>query len=236
LARKPSQRQLRNPSRNSSASRRPCCRSSCRSVTFAKKRYKLPSGSTLQPLDQWGNPLPKQPSGSYEVALPIQGGGTAWGDNRVTRAKMTVADANDFTWMVMTEDMDWMARHVLAAIFTNITWTYTDDNDEIGDLTIQPLANNDSVVYTRKGGQSSTDNHFLAQANAISDTDNPFPTIKNELMEHPSNSGDVVSYVPTNEVDDIKSADQLHPGRGCRRSARYRLGYSVADHRSGCWR
>jgi hypothetical protein len=145
------------------------------------------------------------------VALPIQGGGTAWGDNRVTRAKMTVADANDFTWMVMTEDMDWMARHVLAAIFTNITWTYTDDNDEIGDLTIQPLANNDSVVYTRKGGQSSTDNHFLAQANAISDTDNPFPTIKNELMEHPSNSGDVVSYVPTNEVDDIKGLTNFIP-------------------------
>lgn len=180
-------------------------------VTFAKKRYKLPSGTTLQPLDQWGNPLPKQPSGNYEVALPIQGGGTAWGDNRVTRAKMTVDDANEFTWMVMTDDMDWVVRHVLAAIFTNTTWTYEDPNDEIGDLTIQPLANGDSVVYTRKGGSSSADDHYLAQASSIDDSNNPFPTIKNELMEHPSNKGDIVSYVPTNLVDDIKALTNFIP-------------------------
>lgn len=180
-------------------------------VTFWSKKYKLQGSGTLQPLDEWGNPMPVLPSGSYEVALPIQGGGTAWGDNRVTRAMMTVDDANRFTWQTMAQDMDWVVRHILSAIFTNTTWTYSDKDDDIGDLTIQPLANNDSVVYTRKGGQSSTDNHYLAQANTISDADNPFPTIKTELMEHPSNSGDVVAQVPTNLVSDIKGLANFIP-------------------------
>ena len=43
----------------------------------------LGSGGTLQPLDEWGNPLPVKDEGVYDVAFPIQGGGTAWGDNRV---------------------------------------------------------------------------------------------------------------------------------------------------------
>jgi len=149
------------------------------------------------------------PSGYYDVALPIQGAGTAWGDNRITRAKMTVDDANRFTWDVMGRDMDWVVRHILAAIFTNVTWTYTDDIN--GDLVVQPLANADTVVYTFKGGSSGTDTHFLAQASAIDDTHNPFPAINTELMEHPSNSGQVIVYVPTNLVATIKALTNFLP-------------------------
>lgn len=159
-------------------------------------RYQLTGTSTLQPLDQWGNPIPVIPSGYYDVAFPIQGGGTAWGDNRISRAKMTIQDANRNTWNVQNADMDWMARHILAAIFTNTTWTYPDDDH--GSLIIQPLANGDSVTYVRKGGGSSTDNHYLAQANAIDNSNNPFPAIYTELSEHPSNDGPYVAYIPTN--------------------------------------
>jgi hypothetical protein len=159
-------------------------------------RYQLPGSGTLQPLDEHGNPKPIIPSGNYDVAFPIQGGGTAWGDNRVTRALMTVADSNRFTLSVQNADLDWLARHILAAIFTNVTWTYPDPDH--GNLTIQPLANGDTVTYVRKGGGASTDNHYLGQANAISNTDNPYPTIYTELSEHPSNSGPYVAYIPTN--------------------------------------
>ena len=53
-------------------------------TTVAQEQIELPGDGTLQPLDEWGNPLPVAPSGSYQVAYPIQGGGTAWGNNRVT--------------------------------------------------------------------------------------------------------------------------------------------------------
>lgn len=165
-------------------------------VTEYSTRYQLPGSGTLQPLDQWGNPLPIIPSGYYDVAFPIQGGGIAWGDNRVSRALMTIAHANRFTLAVMGADMDWMARHILAAIFTNVTWSYVDEDH--GTLTIQPLANADTVIYTRKGGTSAIDNHYLAQAAAIADATNPYPVIEAELSEHPSNTGaTIVAYIPT---------------------------------------
>lgn len=159
------------------------------------RRYQLLGSGTLQPLDQWGNPLPVLPSGYYDVAFPIQGAGTAWGDNRITRALMTIADANRFTLMVQNADLDWLARHMLAAIFTNVTWSYADDDH--GTLTIQPLANGDTVTYTRRDGTTSTDTHYLAQAAAIADATNPYPLYYTELAEHPSNSGPYVSYIPT---------------------------------------
>ena len=169
-----------------------------------KIRYQLPAGGTLQPLDADGNPKPVVPTGTYDVAFPIVGAGTAWGTNRISRAKMTVADANRFTMDALMKDADWMRRHILAALFTNTTYTYTDER--YGSLTVQPLANGDSVTYVRVGGAALADNHFLAQANSIGNgADNPFPGIYAELDEHPSNRGPYIVYVPTNLVSSIQA-------------------------------
>jgi hypothetical protein len=178
-------------------------------TTEYKMRYALPTAGTLQPLDEYGIPRPVRPSGYYDIALPIQGGGTAWGDNRVTRALMTVEEANRRTLMVQGQDADWMRRHVLAAIFDNTTWTY--DDPQYGDLVIQPLANSDTVTYNKIGGTSATDTHYLAQAGDIATT-NPFPTIHAELMEHPSNAGGpVVAYIPSNIMAAVKALTNFLP-------------------------
>ncbi len=159
-------------------------------------RYKIGGSGTLQPLDGWGNPLPVKDTGFYDVAFPLQGGGTAWGDNRVSRAMMTVAEADRYTLGALQRDANWMRRHILAALFDNTTWTFADE--EKGNLTVQPLANGDSVTYLRTNGTSATDTHFYAQAGAIADAANPFPTWKTELSEHPENMGPYVAYIPTN--------------------------------------
>ena len=159
-------------------------------------RYKIGGGGTLQPLDEWGNPLPVKDAGYYDVAFPIQGGGTAWGDNRVSRALMTVGEADRMTLGVLRRDADWMRRHFLAALFDNTTWSFADE--EKGTLTVQPLANGDAVTYARNNGTFATDTHYYAQAAAISDAANPFPTWKTELSEHPENGGPWVAYIPTN--------------------------------------
>lgn len=177
-------------------------------TTDYKIRYQLPGGGSLQPLDEKGNPKPVQPSGVYDVALPIQGAGTAWGGDRVVRAMMTVEDADRATLDTMQRDYDWLRRHILAAVFTNTTWTYTDPL--YGALTIQPLANGDTVTYVRRGGTNTTDTHYLAQAAAIADASNPFPTIYSELDEHPSNNGRIIAYVPTNLVASIETLTALN--------------------------
>lgn len=179
-----------------------------RTVEF-KRRYHLPVGGTLQPLDDNGNPLPVRGELHYDVAFPIQGGGTAFGDNRIARALATVADVNRATIQAQEADADWMKRHILAALFTNVTWSFDDPLQ--GSLTVQPLANSDTVTYLKKNGTTATDTHFLAQAAAIADATNPFPTIFSELDEHPGNNGAKIAYVPDNLTSTITALSDFHP-------------------------
>lgn len=167
------------------------------STTDHKIRNKKAGAGSLQPLDDWGNPLPVREEGYYDVAFPIQGGGTAWGTNRVSRGLMTVAEANRHTLESLRRDADWMKRHIMAALLDNTSWTYGDA--EYGSLTIEPLANSDTVTYVKRGGAAATDDHYLYQNNAISDTYNPYDDIYDELMEHVENplNGEVVVYIPT---------------------------------------
>jgi hypothetical protein len=177
-------------------------------TTDRTRKIMLPGSGELQPLDEHGNPLPTRPEGSYDVAFPIYGGGDAWGDNRVTRALATVDEANRWTLEALKKDARWVRRHALAAILTDGTRTYADPQ---GNITIQPLANDDSVVYNRVGGAAATDDHYLAQAAAIADNTNPFPTLYDELAEHPENNGPYVAYVPTNVVVDIEGLTDFLP-------------------------
>lgn len=169
-------------------------------TTDRTRKIMLADDGELQPVDEWGNPLPMRPKGSYDVAFPIQGGATAWGANRVTRALMTVEEANRYTIEAMKQDARWIRRHALAAILDNQPWTF---NDPQGDIVIQPIANGDSVTYNLIGGNAGTDNHYLAGTAALSSS--TFVMIRDELLEHPSNTGPVVVYVPSNLVSDIEA-------------------------------
>jgi hypothetical protein len=185
-------------------------------TTIPLEQIELPGDGTLQPLDEDGNPLPVLPSGNYQVAYPIQGGGTAWGTNRVSREMMTVEEAERNTLDAERRDADWLIRHMLAATFDNTSWTYFDKvgangSKGLGNITIQPLANGDAVTYVRKGATDpAVDDHYLAQAAAIDDTHNPFPTIETELSEHPSNGNRrILVYIPTNLKDSVMGLDSF---------------------------
>lgn len=176
-------------------------------TTMVQEYIELPGGGTLQPLTPDGNPLPVVPSGNYTVGYPLYGAGTAWGTNRITREFLTVAEADRITDDAMQKDADWRIRHMLAAIFDNVATTYVDKYGDgntgakgLGSISVLPLANNDSVTYMRRGGSNSTDNHYLAQAAGIADATNPFGVARAELIEHPSNMGPYVSYIPTELV------------------------------------
>ena len=163
-----------------------------------KERFISPTVARLQPLDDNGRARPIKTAGFYDVAYPLQAGGAAWGANYVTRAKMTVQEANDMTATLISADIRWMRDHVLAALYANASWTFTDDLK--GALTVQGLANSDAVKYLLLAGADAgaTDTHYLAQAAAIADGTNPFPTIFDELKEHPENQGEVLALIPSN--------------------------------------
>lgn len=166
-------------------------------TTDYKRRYKSPVSARLQPIDEIGRARPIQRAGYYDIAFPLQRAGAAWGWTYEARIKATVADTNELMSTMLTADARWVRDHILAALFLDSAWTYTDEL--YGSLSVQPLANSDSVTYLIQAGQDAgaTDNHLLAQANSIDDTYDPYSTMKTELLEHPENSGEVVAMIPT---------------------------------------
>jgi hypothetical protein len=111
-------------------------------TTQYKVRYQTAQSARLQPLDDNGRARPIIPVGNYDLAFPIQAAGTAWGANRVSQVKMTVAEVQRITATMLDADMRWMRDHILAAIYTNVSWTFTDLL--YGSLTVMPLANADT--------------------------------------------------------------------------------------------
>lgn len=167
-------------------------------TTEFKQRYQTAVAARLQPLDEHGRARPIKPFGSYDVAWPLQEAGTAWGANYRTREKLTVIEANNITATLLSADARWLRDHILAALFTNASWTFNDP--EHGALTIKGLANADSDIYQIMAGSDNgaTDTHYFAQAATVADATNPFPTIYNELTEHAENGGSVIAFIPTN--------------------------------------
>lgn len=181
-------------------------------TTAFKMRYKTPTVARLQPLDANGRARPIKPAGHYDVAFPLQMAGGAWGQNYLSRVKMTVEEANEATATLVSADFRWVRDHVLAALFANANWSYDDKDDEAGALTVKGLANGDTDIYLIQEGADTgaTDTHYLAQAAAIDNSNNPFPTIYDELSEHPENTGEVITMVPTNLVTSVGALTNFH--------------------------
>ncbi len=170
-------------------------------TTQAKRRFNHPFTTRNQPLDQYGYPLTVKGAAAYEVAAPLHKSGNRIGWTYDASQYVTVEEVNNKIFSIQMGDMRWMFDHILAALFADDGWAYADDNDDIGALTIEGLANGDAYVYNVISGNDvgTTDDHILAQANAIgSGADNPYPTIYTELSEHPENgTGPIIAFIPT---------------------------------------
>jgi hypothetical protein len=149
-----------------------------------------------QPLDENGRPRPIKPVAPYTVGFPIWTSGNAWGANRITNAKLTVQKLSDIVGQILYGDFAWLRDQVLGTLFDNVGYSFVDPI--VGAVAVKGLANGDAVTYaiSTSGADSlATDTHYLAQANAIDNSNNPFPTIYTELTEHPENSTDVIAFV-----------------------------------------
>jgi hypothetical protein len=180
-------------------------------TTEYKVRYRTPAAASLQPLDENGRARPIKMAGYYDIAFPLQDAGTAWGQTYKASKKMTVEESNNVLNTLLTADKRWMRDHILAALFASTTWTFSDEQH--GSLSIKGLANADTDTYLIQAGTDAgaTDTHYLAQANAISNADDPFAAIYSELTEHPENSGDVVVLVPTGLKASIQGLSAFYP-------------------------
>lgn len=154
-----------------------------------KERYKLPGGGKLQDMgfDPQSRPGLVKTTGQWDVAYPLSSHQAGVGWSKVTMAYMSVADLERHISTVIKQNVNTVRFEVLKAILDNTQGTFVDPLH--GSLSIEPLANGDTVVYPPVVGSDTeaTDDHYLESgyaASAISDSNNPYVTIEAELVEH----------------------------------------------------
>ena len=169
-------------------------------------RYKLPGGGRLQRMGIQAPTAAVKATGQWDVAFPIESFGAQIATDRIEMAYMTVQDLNRHIDTLTVQDTNTVRFEVLKALFNNTARSFSDPIK--GTLTLQPLANGDTVVYPPVLGSESeaTDTHYLASGYAtasMSDTNNPYKTIRDELEEHfgaPTGGSDIVAFINNAEV------------------------------------
>jgi len=178
-----------------------------------KERYKLPGGGRLDRLGfaPQGQAAAGKTTGSWDVAYPLEEFGRQIAADRVSFAYMTTQDLDRHLSTVFAQDINTVRFELLKALLNSSQDTFTDPL--WGSLSIEPLANGDSVVYPPVLGSESeaTENHYLESgyaASAISDTNDPYVTLVDELEEHfgaVSGGSNIVVFI--NNAQRAKTAD-----------------------------
>jgi len=151
------------------------------------QRYRLPGSGLMSERAEGTNGATVRAVGSVSVGFPLFDYSEQVAGTREDLAYMTPTDYQTHIDTVVTRYRNRLRHSILNALFDATTTTFTDRR--WGDLTVKPLANGDSDVYPPVAGSTTeaTDNHYLESgyaATAISDTNNPYVTIRDEIVEH----------------------------------------------------
>lgn len=185
-------------------------------TSLFQERYVLPGGGRLQRLGNQAPSASVKRTGKWDVAYPLESFGAAQGSNRVEYAYLTVGDVDSAVQTIVAQDINTRRFEMLKAILNNTTRTFVDPIN--GSLSIQPLANGDTVVYPPVLGSESeaTDDHYVVSGYAaadVSDTNNPLITGRDELEEHfgtPTGGGQIVSFINNAQVAKIKALAEFN--------------------------
>lgn len=214
-------------------------------------RYKLPGGGYLQERGEDGRYGAVKALGSWDVALPIRDYGAQIVGNDVAMAYMTVRELENHISTVILQNVNTVRHAMLHRIFKSTTTTFTDPIH--GSLTIQPLANGDTVEYPPVVGSAvqATDNHYLESnyaASAIDNTNDPYPVLVAELEEHfgsMSGGSNIVTFInvaeqaETEALTDFYEVPDAYIRLGANTDVPVNLpnvpGRIIGRHKSGTW-
>ncbi|TXH45972.1 MAG: hypothetical protein E6Q97_30520 [Desulfurellales bacterium] len=182
-----------------------------------KERYKLPGGGRMQQRGRNASNAAVRGYGGWNAAYPLKDFEEPVASDDVTLAYMTVEDVQIALDTIQIRNINTFRYEMLRVLFNNAQYTFPDDRN--GDLTILPLANGDSVVYPPVMGSESeaTENHYLESnyaASGISDTNNPYVTIRDELEEHfgaPSGFGSIAVFINTAQTAKTEDLTDFDP-------------------------
>lgn len=176
-----------------------------------KERYRLPGGGRMQRRSGQAQSGAVKPTGSWDVAYPLYDFGSQLAYTDVEFAKMTPNGLQLHLDTIRAQDINTVRFEILYRLFNSAQATF--DDPEHGALSIEPLANGDSVLFPPVLGTESeaTETHYLESnyaASAIDDTNNPLVTLRNDLEEHfgtPTGFGNTVVFANTANIAKLKA-------------------------------
>lgn len=215
-----------------------------------KTRYYLPAGGYMQERGGQARSAAVKRYGKWDIALPLKDFGDQVAGDNVILAYMTAAELRNHLDGIMVRDKNTLRREILRRLFRNSQDTVVDELH--GSLSIEGLANGDAVVYPPVLGSDAeaTDDHYLESGylyTAISNTNNPLVTMRNELEEHfgASTGGDnIVTFWPSVVIPYLEALTDYDPvnDRFIQPGANTDLPYNwpyvpgrVVGRSNGCW-
>lgn len=165
------------------------------------ERYFLPGGGMMQASANRTRPGAVKPVTSFDVAYPIDDFRDQIASDFVANAYISAAQLDAQVKGIAERYKNTKRYLILKSILNSTNDTFVDQ--KYGSLTIRRLANatsgSDTTVYPPVIGSSTeaTEDHYLETgyaASAISDTNNPFVTARDELEEH-FGQGTIVSFI-----------------------------------------
>lgn len=204
-----------------------------------------------QELGEDGAPIETRVSGKIDVGFPWRRWGWAVGWTYEAFARMTVADMERNIGSKQAGNAKRHLREQFRAIFGNANYTYTDE--DFGSVTVRRLANTDGTTYppVYTSDSEAEDTHYLVSgyaATALSTTNNPFVTLRDEIVEHFGSNQRVVAIINSAQRAEVMTdlpnfIDAVVPGveRGDDTAIATALGVSVpgtflgVEADSGVW-
>lgn len=152
-----------------------------------KERYKRPAGGYLQKTGPNSQPGATKVVGSWDVAYPLEShtGQIAWNDEEL--AYMSAEELSAHIEGINDANRNSVRLAILHRLFDNVQETFLDPIR--GSLSIEPLANGDSVKYPPVNGSitEATEDHYVGSgyiAANIDDDNNPIRTMVADLKHH----------------------------------------------------
>lgn len=173
-------------------------------TTTAKERFKLPMDGRMQKIGEHSTGKSVATYGGNDVAYPLENYHERVTLSDVDMAYMDPASYQSHVDGVFGRSMAAKRHEILRRLFNNTDFSFVDPR--LGTLTVVPLADGGSELYPVEGSDSlATDTHYLESgyaASAISDTNNPYKTLVDELVEH-----------GTDMTDDVPVACFINPAQ-----------------------
>lgn len=157
--------------------------------------YEIPGGSgRMQRRGAQTSVGTVKTAGKYDVGYPLEDFADGLGWNDIDIAYMSMREFNKQVSLIEDRNRNTIRYEMLKALFTNTTRTFIDVRLKTPTITVQPLANGDTVTYPPLAGVETPaiEDHYLVTGYtvaSVSNTNNPVATSVGELNEHFGDSG-----------------------------------------------